>query len=425
MFGLLIIEPRLTNETATIGFRYEDGNALVSVIHSLFAQRRITMSKHFLLALCLGFATGTSANAAPVPPKEPEPIDLVLCLDTSGSMNGLIDSAKLKLWDVVNELKNIEPAPKLRVALYSYGHSNLDSKTGWVNEEIGLTDDLDDVYAKLNKLTTGGGTEYVARVSHAAITDQKWAESKNGLRIVFVCGNEAVDQDPAVSLDTLTKAADKSNVILNTIYCHPVTNPLAQGWQTLALKAGGAFANIDQNQASRDFANTIKTPVDGKLLKLNTELNGTYIAYGKHGVEKFALQEGLDLKATEAAPAAGLARAQSKASTFYQNSSWDLVDKMKNDKTFDITKIKKEELPKELQDLKPKEQVAYIEKKSKERTVINEKITKLYAERMKFVDEARKKQPKTDADKALDEALKSMIRKQAKAKGFQFKDEPK
>ena len=382
------------------------------------------MSTKIALTFALTFGLFASVNAAPVPPVKPEPIDLVICLDTSGSMNGLIDSAKLRLWDVVNELKNIEPAPSLRVALYSYGNTRLDSKNGWVKEEIGLTDDLDDVYAKLNALTTVGGTEFVARVGKAAITEQKWAASKDGLRIVFVCGNEAVDQDPDVSMTELTKEARKANVILNTIYCHPGDNPLALGWQTLAQTAGGAYANIDQDQAGQDIANTIKTPVDGKLAALNTQLNGTYIAYGTRGIEKAEMQTKQDSNAAEAAPSANFARVQSKASSFYKNSSWDLVDKMNNEKDFDITAIKKEELPKELQELKPKEQVEYIKKKSKERTDVQEKITELYAERMKFVEEARKKQPKSDADKALDGALKSMIRQQAKAKGFQFKDEP-
>src|SRR5687767_7818107 len=58
---------------------------------------------------------------APTPAPKAKTIDLVLCLDVSGSMNGLIDSAKHKLWDVVNDLAKIQPAPNLRVALYSYG----------------------------------------------------------------------------------------------------------------------------------------------------------------------------------------------------------------------------------------------------------------------------------------------------------------
>ena len=51
-----------------------------------------------------------------------KPVDIVVCLDTSNSMDGLIDSAKRKLWAIVNDLAKVEPTPVLRVALYSYAH---------------------------------------------------------------------------------------------------------------------------------------------------------------------------------------------------------------------------------------------------------------------------------------------------------------
>src|SRR6476660_6836209 len=54
-------------------------------------------------------------------------IDLALCLDTSNSMDGLIDAAKQKLWDLVNTLARARPTPNLRVALYSYGNTHYDA----------------------------------------------------------------------------------------------------------------------------------------------------------------------------------------------------------------------------------------------------------------------------------------------------------
>src|SRR5436309_10930716 len=97
--------------------------------------------------------------AAP-PAEKPKPVDVVLCLDTSNSMDGLIDSAKRKLWTIVNDLAKIDPAPTLRVALYSYGNDFYDPKTGWVRKDLDLTTDLDEVYKQLFALTTKGGTEY-------------------------------------------------------------------------------------------------------------------------------------------------------------------------------------------------------------------------------------------------------------------------
>ncbi|MBL8864599.1 MAG: VWA domain-containing protein, partial [Planctomycetia bacterium] len=111
------------------------------------------------------------ATAAEKVIDKPKPIDVVVCLDVSGSMNGLIDSAKIRLWDIVNELTRLKPTPNLRVGLYSYGHSTYARESGWVRKEVDLTTDLDTVYAKLNALTINGGEEYVARVTKAALTE--------------------------------------------------------------------------------------------------------------------------------------------------------------------------------------------------------------------------------------------------------------
>src|SRR5439155_26798745 len=92
-------------------------------------------------------------------PVAAKPIDLVICLDVSGSMNGLIDSAKIKLWDIVNEMARLKPTPDLRVGLYTYGHSTYDAAKGWVKKDLDLTTDLDDAYKALNALTINGGAE--------------------------------------------------------------------------------------------------------------------------------------------------------------------------------------------------------------------------------------------------------------------------
>jgi len=51
--------------------------------------------------------------------------------------------------------------------------------------------------------------------------------------------------------------------------------------ERLATKAGGKYANIDQDRVSKAVA--IQTPHDKDLLKLNDKLNDTYVAYGKEG----------------------------------------------------------------------------------------------------------------------------------------------
>src|SRR5262245_515266 len=150
-----------------------------------------------MLAAAL-IVAGLTVSARAVPAGEGKPVDVVICLDVSGSMQGLVASAKIKLWDIVNDLAKVKPTPQMRVALYSYGHTSYDPKAGWVRKEIDLTTDLDEVYKKLNALTINGGEEYVARVCRDALVEQKWSADKNALRLIFVCGNEPADQDKQV-----------------------------------------------------------------------------------------------------------------------------------------------------------------------------------------------------------------------------------
>lgn len=343
-------------------------------------------------------------------------IDLVVCLDVSGSMDGLIDSAKLRLWDIVNELARLKPTPNLRVALYSYGHSTYPASHGWVRKEIDLTTDLDEVYAKLNALTINGGEEYVARVCKTALTDQRWSQSKDALRLIFVCGNEPVDQDRTVRLQDVAALANEQQVIINTIYCGSQGSSESDGWAAFAAKCGGKFATIDQNRAKS--LPQIQTPYDKEILTRNEQLNGTYVTFGVDGQKGAQKQQLQDANAVANAPAAGLARAEAKAGAAYRNSSWDLVDKLKEDPKFDLSQLKPEELCDEMKKLKPEDRLAYVQKKSQEREKLKKEIGELSVKRQKHIEEELKKQPKDAAGQALDEALKIIIREQAIAKGF-------
>jgi hypothetical protein len=388
------------------------------------------------VALAVGVALPLRADEAK-PAEKPadvkdtagKPIDLVICLDVSGSMDGLIASAKIQLWNVVNELARIKPTPNLRVGLYSYGATRFDPKKGWVNKELDLTEDLDDVYRVLNGLKTGGGDEYVARVTKTAIEEQKWSTDKDALKVIFVCGNEPVDQDKQVPLSDVAELAKKQNVIVNTIYCKWGHDTEIQGWADFAKSCNGRHVNIDQNKATQQVV--VKTEFDDQIIKLGEELNKTYVAYGKEGKAKAENQAAQDANAKKltptapgAAPVAALERRAAKAGALYRNGTWDLVDKMK-EKDFDITKIKEEDLCDELKKIKPEERLAYLKKKAAEREELQKKIQDLAAKRQKKVDEERAKTPKTDGEKALDDAFKAVIRDQAKAKGFEVAPEKK
>jgi len=193
----------------------------------------------------------------------------------------------------------------------------------------------------LNSYRTNGGTEYVARVTRDALTQQKWSDDKGALRLVFVCGNEPVDQDKEVTLDSVKDLAKKHGVLINTIYCGGAKDADAPGWSKFAEKCGGKYVNSDRNQAAKQ--DTVKTEYDDQILKLGQELNKTYVAYGREGKAKARNQATQDKEAEAASKDTALARTQTKGGDLYRNSTWDLVDRMK-EKDFDLSKLKEDEL---------------------------------------------------------------------------------
>jgi hypothetical protein len=381
---------------------------------------RAALSRHagkvllgVLFALVVAVHTPTVSGADPAKPVSAKNIDVVICLDVSNSMDGLIGSAKMRLWDIVNDLAKIKPTPNLRVGLYSYGHTSYDAKAGWVRKESDLTTDLDQISKQLFGLTTRGGTEYVARVCRDALRDQKWADDKDALRLIFVCGNEPASQDPTLALKDIGAMAGEKGVIINPIFAGPAQANDARDWKELAAYAGGHFASIDQDRGTVSIA----TPQDKELAELSGKLSGTYVAYGRLAKDRAANQAAQDLNADKLGPAAAATRGVSKASGLYRNSEWDIIDRMKEDPKFDITKIPEAELCDELKKLKPEERVAYVKKMAAEREAIQAKISDLTKKREIYIKEELKKKG-DKAEKAFDEAIRGAIRDQAAKKGI-------
>ncbi len=319
-------------------------------------QRNIMMTIAAVLLIGLGllWAEGTpdverpESPEATIPPTKDlaKPVDLVICLDTSGSMSGLIESAKQKLWAVVNELATARPRPALRVALYHYGNNGLDKETGWVQQLCELTDDLDTVYGKLFALRTNGGSEYVARVVRAATDQLSWSDDPAALKIIFVAGNEPATQDPTYPLKDICAAAVAKGIIINTIHCGDVETGRQTGWADAAKWADGQYAAIDQDHGTV----VISTPHDTQLDELSRKLNTTYLAYGAAGHVGLAEQAAQDANAATVGGAAAAQRGSAKATALYRNVRWDLVD-ASQEEGFDLAKIKDADLPEEMRSM--------------------------------------------------------------------------
>ena len=223
-------------------------------------------------------AAPSAAPPAPAKPVEPvklpdaeRPVDLAICLDTSNSMDGLIDSAKRRIWDVVTELSRLSPRPRLRVALVSYGNTSYSVPDGWVRMDAPFTEDLDFISERLFALRTNGGEEYVARVLDTSLARLSWSDDPKALRVCLVAGNESADQDRVVTYADACEKAARRGIIVNTIYCGPESNPESAGWKDFATQCSGKYTSIDQEKARK--SGVASTPFDTSV----TNVFGDYL----------------------------------------------------------------------------------------------------------------------------------------------------
>jgi len=356
-----------------------------------------------LAALAAFLATCTNATADTIAPDaERRDVDLVIALDVSGSMEGLIESAKQRLWDITNELAQARPLPALRVAILSY-----------VRVDLPFTADLDQVNATLFSFRTDGGDEYVARAIQTSLDTLQWSQDSNALKVLFVAGNESAEQDPQLTIERATAAAAQRGIVVNAIYCGADGDADSRGWQRVAQNTNGLYASIDQQAAA--VAN-VATPFDARLTVLNDELNATYVAFGVAGERGRANQLEQDGNAVAMSPAAAASRAVAKAGALYR-SEWDLVDALESGKA--LADIPVAELPAEMQALEAAEREAYVRDKTERREDVQRQIGELAAERSRYIAE----QSREGEPAGLDAAILEGIREVAATKGFSFSRE--
>jgi hypothetical protein len=363
-----------------------------------------------------GQLAGQTVETVPVQVvAEARAVDLAICLDTSGSMNGLINAARQKLWAIVNELALAEPTPKLRVALLTFGNDGHDPEAGWVRIDSGLTDDLDLISQKLFALATNGGTEYVGRVLHS--TEQlDWHPSDDALKLIVVAGNESADQDQEVPFRGVCKALITQGIMINAIYCGPAGDGIAPGWREVARLADGQFASIDQDHGTV----VVESPFDEQLAGLSTAINRTYIPFGAGGRAGEANQAEQDANARNLNSAAAAARAQTKGQALYR-CTWDLVDACAAGRVT-LAEVRDADLPENMQTMTAAERAAHVEQMRQKRDAIKQQIESLSQQRQAYVA-AEMQRRALDDSKGLDDAIRRAVREQARQKGLSFPEE--
>jgi hypothetical protein len=370
---------------------------------------------HFSVLVSLALLLSCTGGKAEQPQAMSETkIQVALLLDTSNSMDGLIDQAKARLWDIVNTLTTLRyqgRSPRIEIALYEYGNDGLSVTADYIRQVTPLTTDLDLISEKLFALRTDGGLEYCGAVIRKAFSALEWGSHPSDMKLIYIAGNEPFDQGRVSYKEAIISALDKG-IYVNTIYCGERQTGIAEHWKEGADRGKGKYFNIDSDAKVR----YISTPYDDRISECNLRLNATYIAYGKRGAEKKQNQVAQDRNARSVSKENYAARSISKSQAAYKNSTWDLVDMYEEEQSLD--KVPAGELPAELRNKSKKELKELVESKQKERDAIRKEITELAKKRQEYIDKESKRQGNNPDD--LGKAINESVRTFAKEKGYTF-----
>lgn len=356
------------------------------------------------------------AAAAPAQDAEKDTVQIALLLDTSSSMDGLINQARSHLWNMVDQMGRMTRVVdgktrgvRIELALYEYGNQRLSRESGYIRQVLPFTSDLDKVSETLHGLFTNGGDEYVGQAIEEAVTKLEWSKDPAALKFVFVAGNEEFDQGP-VSAAQAMAAAEKHDISVQLIYCGP-EHPT---WKSAAVLARSDLMTIDQNHVARH----IPAPQDDEILRLANELNTTYLAYGVQGQASFARQADADKSSAKLSKKVAIERSQLKAKGSYDNRSWDVVDAIASNSKF-LEQTSDDQLPAELRGKTLAEKQQLVAERTAARAALKAKIAKLEAERASFLQAEQAKLGK-DAAQSLETEVMKSTKKVATKKGYKL-----
>jgi hypothetical protein len=339
--------------------------------------------------MVLSAATAFAAPAAPAPaglagPARPR-IEVTFVLDSTGSMGGLIEGAKGKIWSIANSIIRRSPTPEVRIGLVTYR----DRGDAYVTRRFDLTADIDAVFANLQTFAADGGGDDPESVNQAldeAVNDITWTADSRVLKIIFLVGDYPphMDYGDDVKYMVSCREAARRVIIINTIQCGDVPETRTV-WQDIARRAEGAYVALAQS----GNMTAMTTPFDDEIASVSGELGSTVIAWGDASRQEEARSK-VSGAASAPAPVAADRAAYNLASggKAIQGQGDLVADAAEGG--LDVAAIARDQLPPEMQKMSAAERTAYVEKQQQKRSELNRKLAALSLQRADYVAKEQK-----------------------------------
>ncbi|QNR23730.1 vWA domain-containing protein [Croceimicrobium hydrocarbonivorans] len=323
-------------------------------------------------------------------------VELVFCLDATGSMGGLIHTAKEKIWDIVSVTAQQNPAPEIRLGMVFYR----DRGDNFITYSLPHTSNIDSIYTELLKIEASGGGDSPESVNQAlweAISDFKWSTSPQAYRSIFVVGDcpPHMDYPNEVRYPEACKMANQKNIRINSIKLGTQCTDAIYHFREMAKATNGEFLQLDQNASDQ----IIPCPQDDSIAIYSYRLDDSKLYYGSAQEKERMLEKkekalGLFSSASSnaAASRAKYNMSESGSKNLYGNK--ELLNDLENNE-LNFEDLQEEELPEELKGLSAEDRKAKIAELQKKRSTILAKLKRLQKERDLYLKEQRKNDPES------------------------------
>ena len=348
-------------------------------------------------------------------------VDVVFVLDTTGSMSGLIHTAKEKIWSIATTMASAQPTPEIRIGLVAYR----DRGDAYVTKVVDLSSDLDSVYATLMDFQAGGGgdsPESVNKALNDAVNKMSWSEGEQAYKVVFLIGDAPphMDYNEVQYPQTVASAMEKG-IVINTIQCGNM--PMTVGpWAQIASLGHGSFFQVEQAGGAVAYS----TPYDEEIATLSAKLDDTRLYYGSdEEKDKMAAK----VAATDKLHANASVESRARRGVF--NSSVGGIANLLGENELvaavergdvELDEIATEALPAAMKPMAPEEQSAYVASLAVERSELKRQIQTLSADRDGYL--AKKVEEDGGRKDSLDQKLYDAVKEQAGKAGFAYEDGP-
>lgn len=343
-------------------------------------------------------------------------MELVFCLDATGSMSGLIATAKEKIWDIVTVVSQSSPTPEIRLGMVFYR----DLGDNFVTKTYPLTSNIDSIYSELLTIQAEGGgdtPESVNQALHEAVTQMGWGVGQNVYRTIFLVGDCAphMDYSQDVKYPASCKLSTEKGIYINTIKLGLQCADAIPHFKAIAKCANGEYKQLGQN--ADDVI--VETPYDDSISTYSSKIDFSKLYYGSN-LERDAMKE-KKRKAIGLYGNASLNAVASRATfntsiagkaNFYGNK--ELIEDLMSGKV-KLSDLSEEELPEQVREVIKNKRNEYLEQLQKERTYNVARLIELTKKREEFISLERKNNTERSS---FSEEIYEIVIRQAARKNF-------